>query len=102
MEKRKEREKEEQIRTQNRLMKGLELIVQKAKKKGIITSNSVGKIKKRPKSKWEERESPKKSLNNSVLSNNRNAGNNSFLIKVGNKTLISTQIKKRSKSVRKK
>ena len=100
MEKKKEKEKEEQIRTQNRLKKGFELIVQKAKKKGII-SNSVSKIKKRPKSRWEEKESNKKSLNNSMVSNHRNIGNNSFLIKIGNKSLISTRRKKSSKSVKK-
>ena len=79
----------------------MELIVQKAKKKGII-SNSVGKFKKRSKNKWEEKEFPKKSLNNSVLSNHRNLGNNSFLIKIGNKSLITqTKRKKSSNSAKK-
>ena len=85
------------------LKKGLEQIVQKAKKKGIInksSSSSPKKLKKRKKN-W-EKDSPKKSLNNSMLSN-RNPGNNtSFVSRLGlNKSLVSSKRKKSEKSINK-
>ncbi len=96
LEKKKERERQEQIRTQNLLKKGLESIVQKAKKKGMI-SNSSKKIKKKPKIKLEEKD-VKKSLNTSVLSY-KNAGNNSFISKKGlNKSVISSRRKRSDNS----
>ena len=100
IERKKEKEKQEQIKTQNRLKKGLELIVQKAKKRGII-NNSTNKIKKGPKNKWEEKGTPKKALNNSMI-NYRNMGNNSFMIKIGNKSVASSRHKKSSNSSKKK
>ncbi len=103
IERRKEKEKQEQLKSQNMLKKGLEQIVQKAKKKGIInksSSSSPKKLKKRKKN-W-EKDSPKKSLNNSMLSN-RNPGNNtSFVSRVGlNKSLVSSKRKKSEKSINK-
>ena len=103
IERRKEKEKQEQLKSQNMLKKGLEQIVQKAKKKGIInksSSSSPKKLKKRKKN-W-EKDSPKKSLNNSMLSN-RNPGNNtSFVSRIGlNKSLVSSKRKKSEKSINK-
>ena len=100
IERKKEKEKQEQIKTQNRLKKGLELIVQKAKKRGII-NNSTNKIKKGPKNKWEVKGTPKKALNNSMI-NYRNMGNNSFMVKIGNKSVASSRRKKSSNSSKKK
>jgi len=100
IERRKEKKKLEQERSQIQLKKGLELILQKAQKKGMI-SKSSNKIKKTPKNKWDD--SLKKSLNHSMISN-RNFGNNSIISKVNlNKSVISSSKNKNTnKSIKKK
>ena len=100
IEKRKEKKKLEQERSQIELKKGLESILQKAQKRGMI-SKSSNKIKRRPKAKWDE--SLKKSLNHSMISN-RNLGNTSIISKVNlNKSVISSsKNKKTDRSIKKK
>ena len=73
------------------LKKGLEMIVKKAQKKGMINkSRSTINVKKKQKFKYEET-IPKKTLNNSNLTN---MGNGSFISKIGNKSVVSSRRKK--------
>ena len=80
IERKKKKEKEEKLKTQNELKKGLEEIVQKARKKGILNKgncNSTTKIKRKPRNYLGY--SPKKTLNNSMMSGN--FGEASFISK---------------------
>ena len=89
IERKKKKEKEEKLKTQNELKKGLEEIVQKARKKGILNKgncNSTTKIKRKPRNYLGY--SPKKTLNNSMMSGN--FGEASFISKANlNKSNVS-------------
>ena len=89
IEEKKKKEKEEKLKTQNELKKGLEEIVQKARKKGILNKgncNSTTKIKRKPRNYLGY--SPKKTLNNSMMSGN--FGEASFISKANlNKSNVS-------------
>ena len=105
IERKKEEEMKLKIKNQDELRKGLEEIVQKARKKGIFSkwsSNSTKKIKKKPnKNRFEL--SPKKTLNNSMISN-RNFGNtSSFISKANlNKSIVSMATRRKNRMSSKK
>ena len=71
----KQKEREEQMEKQNELRQGLEEILKKAKKKGIISnSNSTGNIISKNTFKMEEKSSPRKSINHSKANNKNKVG----------------------------
>ena len=100
LEKKKEKEKQEQIKSQIELKKGLEELLKKAKKRGLISNSTDVKNKQKPKNRREL--STKKNSSQSLI-NNKNTGNMFVLSRGLNRSLFgSMKNLKKDKVYRKK